>query len=159
MVTRYDVISSRWSSQWMFFNFSPGIKVVDKMIQSNYSCVILHVKRKKLLLLTVFTWFLILDKIPDGDHVWWRHRLPAAPPPIKYTSSCREDQRLFSEGKIVSKYCNTSKTQGGGGSINPHSPYRLYNGRGMTLRVRPRVKTPVNAKRILINTAITLLWL
>ena len=39
----------------MFFNFSPGIKVVDKMIQSNYSRVILHVKRKKLLLLTVFT--------------------------------------------------------------------------------------------------------
>ena len=43
--------------------------------------------------LTVFTcnWFLILDKIQDDDHVWWRHRPPAAPPPIKYTSSCRED--------------------------------------------------------------------
>ena len=78
--------------------------------------------------------------------------------PIKYTSSCREDQRRSTEGKIVSKYCNTSKTQGGG-SINPHSPYLVHNGGGMTLRVRPRVKTPVNAKRILINTAITLLWL
>ena len=37
------------------FQLFPGIKVVDKMIQNNYSCVILHVKRKKLLLLTVFT--------------------------------------------------------------------------------------------------------
>ena len=141
------------------FQLFPGIKVVDKMIQSNYLCVILHVKRKKLLLLTVFTWFLILDKIPDGDHVWWRHKPPAAPPPIKYTSSCREDQRPSTEDKIVSKYCSTSKTQGGRGSINPHSPYLVHNGGGMTLRVRPKVKTPVNAKRILINTAITLLWL
>ena len=37
-------------------------------------CVILHVKRKKLLIHTVFTRFLILDKIQDGgqdgDHVW-----------------------------------------------------------------------------------------
>ena len=40
------------------------------MMQRNY----LQVKRKKLLILTVFTRFLILDKIPDGgqdeDHVW-----------------------------------------------------------------------------------------
>ena len=44
-------------------------------------------------------------------------------------------------------------------SVNFEPCYRVYNGGGMTLRVRPRVKTPVNAKRILINTAITLLWL
>ena len=45
---------------------------------------------------------------------------PAVPPPIKYTSSCREDQRLCSEGKIVSKYCNILKTLGAGrGSIHP----------------------------------------
>ena len=37
--------------------------------------------------------------------------------PIKYTSSCGEDQKLFAEGKIVSKYCNISKTLGG--SIRP----------------------------------------
>ena len=36
------------------------------MIQSNYLCVILRVKRKKILILTVFTWFLVLDKIQDG---------------------------------------------------------------------------------------------
>ena len=62
------------------------------------------------------------------------HRPPAAPPPIKYTSSCREDQRLSTESKIVSKCCNISKTQGG--SINRP----LYLGGGMTLRVSPRVK-------------------
>ena len=73
-------------------------------MQINYLCVILYVKRKKNIIPTAFTWFLILDKIQDGDHVWWRHRLPAAPPPIKYTSSCREDQKLSTEGKIVSKY-------------------------------------------------------
>ena len=81
------------------------------MLQSNYLCVILHVKRQKVLFLTVFTWFLILDKIQNGGHVWWRHRPSAAPPPIKYTSSCREDQGVSTEGKIVSKYCDISKTQ------------------------------------------------
>ena len=44
------------------------------MMQSNYLCVIFHVKCKKLLILTVFTLFLNLDKIQDGgqdgDHVW-----------------------------------------------------------------------------------------
>ena len=40
------------------------------MMQSNYLRVILHGKRKKLLILTVFTWFLVLDKIQDSDHVW-----------------------------------------------------------------------------------------
>ena len=65
----------------------------------------------------------------------WYHRPPAAPPPIEYTSSCREHQRS-TEGKIVSKYCNISKTQGGGGgSIHPST---LYHGGDMTLRVRSR---------------------
>ena len=56
------------------------------MVQSSHLCVILHVKCKKVLILTVFTWFLIFDKIQDGhqdgDHFWWRHRPPAAPPPM-----------------------------------------------------------------------------
>ena len=147
MVARYDVTSGRWSSHfWMklhvFFTLLSGIKVnlMDKMLQSNYLCVILHVKRKKLLVLTVFTWFLILDKIQNGGHVWWRHRPSAAPPPIKYTSSCREDQRVSTEGKIVSKYCDISNSQG---SFLP-TPASYNRGllRGvMTLRVRPRVKT------------------
>ena len=104
MVTRYDVISSRRPS-----HFWVKRHVVDEIMQSNYLCIILHVKRKKFTILTVFTWFLILDKIQDGHHVWWRHRPPAAPPPIKYTSSWYEDQRLSTKGKIISKYYNISK--------------------------------------------------
>ena len=65
------------------------------MKQSTYLCVILHVKHKKLPILSVFTRFQFLGKIQDGDHFWGRHRPPAAPPPIKYSSSCWEDERLF----------------------------------------------------------------
>ena len=57
----------------------------------------------------------------DSDHNWWRHKLPASPPPIKYTSSCREDQRLSSKDKIFSKYSNISLTLGRG-SIKPPPP-------------------------------------
>ena len=97
-------------------------------------------------ILTVLTWSLILDKIQDGaedgHHVWWRHRSPAAPPPIKYTSLFREDQRLSTEGKSFSKYCNISKTlRGEGGhqqTISP--PPLLYHGWGLTFHVCPRVK-------------------
>ena len=55
---------------------------------------------------------------------------------IIYTSSCWEDQRLFTEGKIVLKYYNISKTLGE--SINPPP---LYRGGGKNLRVHLRVKT------------------
>ena len=93
-------------------------------MQSAYLCVIFHPKHKKYPFLAVLTWFLILGKIQDGgqdgDHCWWRHRPPAAPLPIKYTSSCREDQGLSTKGKIVKKYCNISKTPGRG--FHPPSP-------------------------------------
>ena len=83
------------------------------MIQSAYLCVILYVKHKQISFFAVLTWFLIHGKIKnrgqDGDHCWWRHRSPVAPPPIKYISSCWEDQKL-STGKSFSKYCNISKT-------------------------------------------------
>ena len=94
-------------------------------------------RAKKLLILTVFILFLFLDKIQDGGHVWWRHRSPAAPPAVKNTSSCREDQRRSTEGKIVSKDCNLSKTQGG--SITPLPPPPPCTTVGAWLRVRPRV--------------------
>ena len=126
MVTRYDIISSRWTSHfWVkmyVFSLLSAIKakLVDIIImQSNYLCVILDVKHEKQLILKLFNWFLILGKIsprwrPRWDHVLWRHKPPAAPPTTKYTSPCREDQRLFTEGKIVSKYCNVSKNLGEG---------------------------------------------
>ena len=84
----------------MFFQLFSTIKVnlVAKIMQSAYLCVIFHVKHKKSPFIAHLTWFLILGKIQqggqDGVHCWLRHRPPAAPPPIKYTSSCREDQRL-----------------------------------------------------------------
>ena len=81
-------------------------------------CVILHVRHEKLPFHADLTWVLILGKIQDGDHSWWRHRPPAAPPPINYTASYWEDHRLSTEGKIVSKYYNISKTLGRG-SIKP----------------------------------------
>ena len=53
-------------------------------MQSAYLSVILHVKQKKITIYRSCN----LGKIQDGDHCWLRHRPPAAPPPIKYTSSC-----------------------------------------------------------------------
>ena len=79
----YDVISSRWSSHFegkcMFFPTFSTIKVnlVDEIMQSAYLYVIIHVK--PLPFLPVSTWFLILGKIQDGHHCWWRHRPPAVP--------------------------------------------------------------------------------
>ena len=73
----------------MFFQLLSTIKVniVAKIMQCAYLCVIFHVKHKKIPFLAVLTWFLILGKIQDGgqdgDHCWWRHRPPAAPPPLK----------------------------------------------------------------------------
>ena len=110
----------RWSSHFwvkvhVFSNvfFNSKINLGAKIMQSAYLCVIFYVKHKKLPILAVLNWFLILAKIQDGDHCWWRHRPQATPPPINCTSSCKEDQRPSTEGKIVSKYCNKSKTLGG----------------------------------------------
>ena len=77
--------------------------------------------------------FLIKSKMAN---ITVTYRTSATPLPMKYTSSCSGDQRLSIEGKIVSKYFNISKTQGRG-SISLHP---FYNGGGMTLRLRPRVK-------------------
>ena len=62
-----------------------------------------------------FPWFLIiLDKTQSGgqdDNLVLRcHRNPAVPTPTKYTSLCREDQRLSIEGKILVRHCNIAKT-------------------------------------------------
>ena len=68
--------------------------------------------------------------------------------------SCREDQRLPTEGKIISKYCNTSKLKGRS-SINtlppppPPFPRPMYHCGDMILRVR---RSKLNAA----NTSTTL---
>ena len=112
-------------------------------------------KKNRLPFIVVLTWFLILGKIQDSgqddDHCWWRQRPPEASPSTKYTSSCWEGQRLSTDGKIVSKYCNISKTLGRG-SINPPSP--LYHGGGMNVRVRSRVK---KATAFILQSASTVI--
>ena len=97
---------------------------MEKTMQSNYLCVILHVKRKNI----NSHCFYLAEKIQDGDYVWWRHRPPAAPPTMKYTSSWREAQRLSTEGK-------NSKE----GFHQP--PSTLQHVWAMSLSVRPRVHT------------------
>ena len=156
MVTRYDVIRKRWSSHfWVKVHvLTPFLKVnlVGKIMQSAYLCVMFHLNSKKSPFLAVLTWFLILGKIQDDDHCWWRHWPPAVPLPIKYTSSCREAQRLSTKGKTVSKYCNISKTLGGGGHPLPIVP---LGGGGMyvqgLIHFAPRRNRPQMAKTEIPN--------
>ena len=109
------------------------------MKQSAYLCVILCVKHKKISFFVVLTWFLIHGKIQnsgqDGDHCWWRHRSPVAPPPIKYTWSCWEDQKL-STGKSFRNTATYQKLSRGVLSFppNPPPPPLPYQGGGMNLR-------------------------
>ena len=96
-----------------------------------------------------FTWFLNLgktqDSSQDADQVCWRHRLSAAPPHIKFTSFCRESQRLCTDGKIV----KNSR----GRFHQPSPPPPLYYGGGMTLRVRPRDKQ--TSVRLLLSSTFS----
>ena len=109
MVTKYDVISSRWSSHfWVKVHvFSTFFNNKSKSCGWNHAKC-LSVIFQKSPFLAVLTWFLILGKIQEGDHCWWRSRHPAAPLPIKYTLSCQGDQRLSTEGKT---FRNTAKNQ------------------------------------------------
>ena len=101
MVTRYDVISSRCSSHfWVKIHvFSTSFNNKSKACGWNdasaYLCVFYMFSTQEFPFIAVFTWFLILGKIQDRgqecDHCWWRHRPPAAPSPIKYTSSSWEN--------------------------------------------------------------------
>ena len=74
--TRYDVISSGWSSHFwvkmLVFSTSFNnlkVKIRDEMMLSAYLCVILYVKHKKLPFLAVLAWFPILGKIQDNSIV------------------------------------------------------------------------------------------
>ena len=68
MDTRYDVISSRWSSHFRVkmhvFQLLSGIKenLLDKKMQSNYLCVVLLVKGQKVLIVLCFADFQFLKK-------------------------------------------------------------------------------------------------
>ena len=94
---------------------------------------------KKLQCIAVFSWFLILGKVQggvqDGDHCWWGHRPPAAPTPIKYTSSCWEDQR---QNRFEIQPHLKNSGDGVPSNPPPPPPSPLYCGGGKTLRVRPR---------------------
>ena len=69
------------------------------------------------------------------------------PPPIKYTSSW-----LSTKGKIVSKYCNISKTPGRG-SIHPPPPSLLEPRWGMNLLVR-KVKIQNDPNKQITSTVL-----
>ena len=71
-----------------------------------------------------------MGKIQVGDCVWGLQQRYHS----KVYPSCREDERLPTEGKIFSKYYNISKLKGG-----VLSNYPLYLGEGMTLCVLSRV--------------------
>ena len=92
------------------------VKLVDTMVQSTYLCAIFTCQAQKITNCNSFCLILTLGEIQDGDQAWWRHRFPAASSLVKYTLSCWKDQRPSTEGKIVSKYCNT---RGGGPSTPP----------------------------------------
>ena len=59
-------------------------------------------------------------------HELWRHRYQAAPLPVKYSLSCREDQSLSDESKTFSKYWYTLTYQKYIGGVRstppPHHP-------------------------------------
>ena len=104
MVTRYDIISSRCSSHfWVKIHvFSTSLNNKSKACRwkdaSAYLCVFHMFSTQEFPFIAVFTRFLILGKIQDRgqdcDHCWWRHRPPAAPSPIKHTSSCWENWKI-----------------------------------------------------------------
>ena len=58
------------------------------------------------------------------------------------TSSCREDEKLSTGGKIFSKYCDMSKNARERIHQPSLPPPALYNGSGMPLRVCPRIPDP-----------------
>ena len=72
-----------------------------------------------------------------------RHRPPAVPQPIVYTSYCKAHQRLSIKCKIFPNYWNTAKTQGRN-STNP--PPRLCTAMGVWLCFYFRGITPSRKK-------------
>ena len=94
----------------------------------------LHVKnKKKNHFLAFLAWFLLFGKIQDGslddNHVWWRYRPAARPPPMSIPYLVEKIKGFPLEDKIVSKYCSILKTWWTG---VPSTPPPLNHGGGMT---------------------------
>ena len=95
-------------------------KSCAKIVQSAYLCVIFHFKHKT----TISLGFnLIYKKSKMATIIGDVTGPSAAPLPIKYTSSCTEDQRFSTEGKTLS-------------GVGPST--HLYHGGGKNLHVRPK---------------------
>ena len=122
------IISSRWSSHFRKKMHVSSTSLNNKSTAGGWNdakCLFMcyfTYQAYKITIYRALTLISNLCKIQDGDHCWWRHRPPAAPPPIKYTSTCREHQRLSTEAKIVSKYCNISTLWGGVPTPPPTPP-------------------------------------
>ena len=150
MVTTYDVLSSRWSSH--FWVKMPVLTALFNNKSKTYQWndakgllkVILHVKHKKLSFIAILTWFLILGEIQDGNHCWWRHWPPSAPPPVnKIINNKWINLILLSRSKAFHWRQNRFKILQiiliKNSVEGFHSPLPLIPRWGMNLRVRPRV--------------------
>ena len=150
MATTYDGLSSRWSSHfWVKMPvlttlFNIKVKPVNEMMQRAYLNVILHVKHKKLSFIAILTWFLILGEIQDGNHFWWRHWPPSAPPPVNkiinnnwinliFLSRSKAFHWRQNRFKILQIILIKNSVEGF------HPPLPLIPRWGMNLRVRTRV--------------------
>ena len=143
MVTTYYVLSRggqaifEWKCLFLQLFSTIKVKPVNEMMQRAYLNVILHVKHRKLSFIAILTWFLILGEIQDGDHCWWRHRPPAAAPPIKNKPHLVEYIKGFPlKAKSFRNTANYHDQNFGEGF---HPPLPLIPRWGMNLRVRPRV--------------------
>ena len=147
IITIYDVVSRMWSShfkpRYTFFQFLSTIIVnlVHTIVQSAYLYVIFHVKHKRYHFSRFFTWFPILGKIQDGAKManiiggvtGLQHGLEI------YLASLRRS-KVFDWRQNRFEILQHIKNSGKGFHPTPPPPL-LYQGGGMNLRVRPRVKS------------------
>ena len=102
IISRYNVISSRWSSHfWVKMYVFSSFSTIKAELVKKWCKVLFYVLfyisstenyQFSRFLPDIFS----LGKIQDSDQIWWRHR------PLrrhtKYTSSCWQDQKLCTEG-------------------------------------------------------------
>ena len=141
MVTRYDVINSRWSSHFwvkmhVLISFNNKCKLVDKMMQSTY--VLFYVKHKKVNNARGF--YITFNS-------WWNLRWRPGWQPYLVTSQASRSATTHEIYLVLlrrSKAFNWRQNRfqilphienSGEGFHQPH----LYHGGGMTFLVRPRI--------------------